>query len=442
MTCLLLWQSGGAAFAEPTAESGGELKQLSVEELMNVEVTSVAREPQKLLQAAASIQVITQRTFAARAPRSIPEALRLADNLEVAQINAHDWAISARGFNANLANKLLVLIDGRAVYTPLYGGVLWDVQDYLLEDIDRIEVISGPGGTLWGANAVNGVINIVTKAATDTQGTVRLSGAGATSREEQAGARYGAELAPDVSLRVYGKYTNYGDEVTSTGANAEDSWHMGRGGFRVDAQSSPQDRFTCRATSTTAPKTTATTATRGARAAISSVAGLTRARDGASMSLQLYYDHTYLSQPFAASPANPPFYSGFPAASLTDNLDTYDLDFQYHFAWGVRQQLTWGLGYRATHEADFDLSVVRFSPPVLDQALYSGFLQDEILLAPSVYLTLGSKLEHNDYTGYELEPSGRLQWNVDSATTAVGGRFPRGSHALALRPRPARAERP
>jgi len=413
LTCLLLWQCGGAAFAEPLAGTGGELKQLSVEELMNVKVTSVAKEPQKLLQAAASIQVITSEDIRRSGATSIPEALRLADNLQVARINAHDWAISARGFNANLANKLLVLIDGRAVYTPLYGGVLWDVEDYLLEDIDRIEVISGPGGTLWGANAVNGVINIVTKAATDTQGPYAFGGGGNEPRA-QAGARYGAELAPDVSLRVYGKYTNYGDEVMGTGANAEDSWHMGRGGFRLDAQSSPQDRFTLQGDLYNGTENNGGNGDAG-RSGGNILGRWTHTRtDGASMSLQLYYDHTHLSQPFAASPANPPYYGGFPAASLTDSLDTYDLDFQYHFAWGVRQQLTWGLGYRATHEADFDLSVVRFSPPVLDQALYSGFLQDEILLAPSVYLTLGSKLEHNDYTGYEAEPSAHLQWNVDS----------------------------
>src|SRR6185437_8201053 len=137
------------------------------------------------------------------------------------------------------------------------------------------------------------------------------------------------------------------------------------------------------------------------------------AATGASMSLQVYYDHTYLSQPFPAAPPAPPYFSGFPAASLTDALDTGDVDFQYHFGWGVRQNLTWGLGFRATHEVDRDLSIVRFSPPALDQSLYSGFLQDEILLAERVYLTVGSKLEHNDYTGFEVEPSLRLQWNLD-----------------------------
>src|SRR5579864_2123417 len=158
------------AEADGAASSIGELKQLNVEDLMNVQVTSVARHAERLIEAASAIQVITQEDIRRSGATTIPEVLRLADNLQVAQKNSHDWAISARGFNTALANKLLVMIDGRTVYTPLFSGVFWDVQDYLLEDLDRIEVISGPGGTLWGANAVNGVINIVTKSATETRG--------------------------------------------------------------------------------------------------------------------------------------------------------------------------------------------------------------------------------------------------------------------------------
>jgi iron complex outermembrane receptor protein len=327
----------------------------------------------------------------------------------VAQINSHDWAISARGFNANLANKLLVLIDGRAVYTPLYGGVLWNVQDYLLADIDRIEVISGPGGTLWGANAVNGVINIITKSANNSQGYYLETAAG-KEPQDQVGARYGAQLASDAYLRVYGKFTGRGDEVTASGASGQDASHVGRGGFRMDLGTERADQFTLQG----------------------DVYGGTEEFDGAgdyqlsganilgrwtrvlsidtSMSLQLYFDHTYLSQPYAASPPTPVF-TGFPASALTDNLDTYDLDFQYHCRWGLRQGIVWGMGYRGTRELDQDASLVRFLPNALNQSLYSGFLQDEIELARSVTLTAGSKLEHNDYTGYEVEPNVRLQWN-------------------------------
>src|SRR5712675_1435252 len=217
----------------------GELKQLNVEDLMNVEVTSVSRHPEKLLAAASAIQVITQEDIRRSGATSIPEALRLADNLQVAQKNAHDWAISARGFNTELANKLLVMIDGRSVYTPLFSGVFWNVQDYLLEDIDRIEVISGPGGTLWGANAVNGVINISSKNAKDTQGLYLEGGGGGPELKGFTGVRYGGTLAPDIYFRAYGKYFDRGNEVYANGSNATDSWNMRQGGFRIDSYRSP-----------------------------------------------------------------------------------------------------------------------------------------------------------------------------------------------------------
>lgn len=411
---LLLAQAGVAVHADTGsgAETSGELKTLSVEELMNVEVTSVAKEPQKLLRAPASIQVITAEDIRRSGATTLPEALRLADNLQVAQTSAHDWSISARGFNADLANKLLVLIDGRVVYTPLYGGVLWNVQDYLLEDIDRIEVISGPGGTLWGANAVNGVINIITKSARDTQGLYAFAAAG-NQLEEQAGARLGGKLAPDIYFRTYGKYTDEGPEVTATGANADDAWHVARGGFRLDREAGA-DQFTVQGDAYTGHETNPGTPD----AYLSGTNVLGRwthaAADDASLSLQAYYDHTYITQPYAGNPPSL-FVAGFPASALTDALDTYDLDFQDHFRWGPQQKLAWGLGYRATREANYDLAEIRFTPPVLSQALYSAFLQDEIQLAPSLYLTAGTKLEHNDYTGYEVEPSVRLQWNVDAS---------------------------
>jgi iron complex outermembrane receptor protein len=403
---------GGRVFANVSLDtsSTGALKQLSVEQLMNLEVTSVSKQPEALLQAPAAIQVITGEEIRRSGATSLPEALRLADNLEVAQESSHDWAISARGFDANLANKLLVLIDGRAVYTPLYGGVLWNVQDYLLEDIDRIEVISGPGGTLWGANAVNGVINIITKNAKDAQG-LYAEAAGGKEIQGLAGVRYGTEIAPDVYLRVYGKYTDHGDEVTEDGANANDSWHMGRGGFRLDTDSSGADKLTLQGDIYNGTEDNGAIGG-GAQSGGNVLGRWTRTLSGDSaMSLQAYFDHTYQSQPAAAS-APGPYYSGFPAASLTDTLDTYDLDFQHHFTLGDRHRVIWGLGYRATREVDEDLSIIRFASPALDQSLYSGFLQDEATLGETVHLIVGSKIEHNDYTGFEVEPNTRLQWNV------------------------------
>src|SRR5882724_6163102 len=211
LVCLLLVSSYGVTCrsALGVAQSGslsvGALKQMSIEELMNLDVTSVSKQPEPFGRAPAAIQVITEDQIRRSGASSIPEALRLADNLDVAQQNSHDWSISARGFNTALGNKLLVLVDGRTVYTPLFSGVFWNVQDYLLEDIDRIEVISGPGGTLWGANAVNGVINITSKSARDTQG-LYVEGGGGTKLKDFGGLRYGSKLSSNSTFRVYGKF--------------------------------------------------------------------------------------------------------------------------------------------------------------------------------------------------------------------------------------------
>jgi len=396
--------SASAAEIPPSAE----LSQMSLEQLMNVQVTSVSRRPQKLIQAAAAIQVITSDDIRRFGASNLPEALRLADNLEVAQINAHDWAISARGFNADLANKLLVLIDGRAVYTPLYGGVLWNVQDYPLSDIDRIEVISGPGGTLWGANAVNGVINIITKSARDTQG-LHAEAAGGNKLDDQEELRYGAEPTPGLYVRAYGQYTGRGDEVTTSGARALDAWQIGRSGFRLDDDASSRDRLTVQGDIYHGAEDAGGVGEEDLSGANILGRWTHIAPSGSSMTLQLYYDHTYLSQPY---PASPPalFYTGFPATALTDDLNTDDAQFQYQFTAGARQQFVWGLEYRATQELDQGL-FVRFLPQQLDQDLYSGFLQDQITLVPAMSLIIGSKLEHNDYTGFEVEPNVRWQWN-------------------------------
>ena len=209
---------------------------------MDIEVTSVTKEPEKLLDADSAIQVVTGDEIDRSGASSLPVAMELADNLDVAQKNSHDWAISARGFNTALGNKLLVLMDGRTLYTPLYSGVFWDVQDYLLEDIDRIEVISGPGGTLWGANAVNGVINITTKSAKETQGLYVEAGAG-SDLEYFNGVRYGGILAPGVYYRVYAKYTSTGATrclVTGTRPLTRGGWPRGDSGWMSRGRRRPR----------------------------------------------------------------------------------------------------------------------------------------------------------------------------------------------------------
>ena len=398
--------SGGQSFAQTleTNASPSALKKLSLEELMNIEVTSVAKAPEPYGQAPAALDVITGDQILRSGASSIPEALRLANNLDVAQKNSHDWAISARGFNTALANKLLVLIDGRTVYTPLFAGVFWDHQDYLLEDIDRIEVISGPGGTLWGANAVNGVINIVTKSARDTQG-LYVEGGGGSQLQDFGGARYGGVLASNVYFRVYGKYFDRDNEVFADGSDAADSWNMGQGGFRIDAEPLAQNTLTLQGDYYAGHENITT----GGRANVSGGNILGRwshtFSDENDLSLQLYYDRTHLVDPIPANPFEP-------AGTLTDDLDTYDLDFQHRFHLGGHNYLVWGLGYRFTHEVDQNAPALAFLPPTLNHNLFSGFVQDEIMLLKDLSFTLGTKVEHNDYTGFEEEPSGRLQWNA------------------------------
>jgi len=406
MVVLVIFTDHSFAQTQETNSSPSALKKMSLEELMNLDVTSVAKEPEPYGQAPAAIDVITGDEIQRSGASSIPEALRLADNLDVAQKNSHDWAISARGFNTALANKLLVLIDGRTVYTPLFAGVFWDQQDYLMEDIDRIEVISGPGGTLWGANAVNGVINITTKDAKDTQG-LYVEGGGGSELRDFGGVRYGGMLASNVYYRVYGKYLDRSDEVLPDGSDASDSWRIGQGGFRMDDEAAADNHFTVQGDFYLGGENVTT----GGDAHTDGGNILGRwahtFSDDSDMSLQLYYDRTHLTDPIPANPV-----TAEPAGILTDDLDTYDLDFQHRFRLGARNHFVWGFGYRFTHEVDQNAPALEFLPPTLDQNLFSGFAQDEIKLVENLFLTLGTKMEHNDYTGFEFEPSARLQWNV------------------------------
>jgi iron complex outermembrane receptor protein len=386
--------------------STARLKSMSVEELMDVEVTSVSRRPEKLSETASAIQVITREDIRRSGATTLPEALRLASNLQVAQKNAHDWGISARGFNTELSNKLLVLVDGRTVYTPLYSGVFWNAQDYLLDDVERIEVVSGPGGALWGANAVNGVINITTRNARDTQG-LTLEAGGGTELRQLAGFRYGGTLSSDLSYRVYAKHFERDDSVLDGGNDASDAWRMTQGGFRADAAPTEQTLFTVQGDVYGTDEQVA--AGNDARLSGANILGRWSQSysPDAGLSLQAYYDHTRLSLPTASNPFAP-------AGVFTDALDTYDLDFQHHFALSSRQQLVWGLGYRFTHDEVTAAPTLAFLPPRLDHHLFSAFVEDQIQLQQDVFLTLGSKVEHNDYTGFEYEPNVRLQWNYAS----------------------------
>jgi iron complex outermembrane receptor protein len=363
---------------------------------MEIEVTSVSKRAEKLSEAASAIQVITGEDIRRSGATSIPEALRLASNLQVAQVDSRQWAITARGFNGTTANKLLVLIDGRTVYTPLYAGVFWDAQDTLLEDIEQIEVISGPGATLWGANAVNGVINVTTKRARDTPGLL-LEGGGGSELRYFGGLRYGGMMTSNLHYRVYGKYFDRDSAVFSNGREATNDWRMGQGGFRVDWDPSDANLFTVQGDFYGGwgeqPNTSDLSMSGG------NVIGRWShtISESSDFGVQFYYDRTHRNIP----------------GTFEEDLDTYDLDFQHRFALGERHDVVWGLGYRLIEDDVENSASLAFLPAEVSRQWFSAFAQDEIALVKDrLHLTLGTKIEHNDYTGFEFQPSGRLAWNA------------------------------
>ena len=394
LMALVLGACTGGALAQGTANvTPGELKKLSLEQLLNIEVTSVSRRPEKLSDVASAIQVITQEDIHRSGATSLPEALRLASNLQVAQVDSSQWAISARGFNNTLANKLLVMIDGRAIYTPLYAGVFWDVQNVLLEDIDRIEVVSGPGGTLWGANAVNGVINIVTKSAKDTQGLL-VTGGGGSSLRDFGALRYGGAVGTNFFYRLYGQHFDRNNSVFANGTDAPDQWDMTQGGFHTDWYPSDANTLTVQGDFYAGTERGALGDTR-----VDGQNALGRWTHGFSeeseLQVQMYFDRTWRDIP----------------NQLAEDLKTYDFDVQHRFALGERQTIVYGLGYRLMQDRLQNSPAISFLPPKRNLQLVSGFAQDEITLADErLKFTLGTKLEHNDFSGWEVQPSARVAW--------------------------------
>jgi iron complex outermembrane receptor protein len=390
--------SSSAASTQPTT-----FKDYGLEQLMDLEVTSVTRSPEKLSETASAIQVISGEDIQHSGASTLPEALRLAPNLQVAQVNASQWAISARGFDNVLSDKLLVMIDGRTVYTPLYAGVFWDVQNVMLEDVERIEVVSGPGGTLWGANAMNGVINVISKSSKDTQGLYSTFSSGSTVKDSGA-IRYGGQLDHDLSFRVYGERFDLAHTDLLNGSDAHDNWYMNQGGFRmdwdpdVDSVTVQGDAYDGRPD----PDGNSPVTAKGGNVIAKWKRPLSETAD---FQLQYYYDWTWRD-----------FNNGF-----TERVNTDDVDFQNRFQFTPFQEITWGAGYRLMDDTEADLPLFGFHPSQLDLHLYSGFVQDEITLWKKyLKLTVGSKFEHNDYTGYDAEPSGRLSWTPSERMTFWG----------------------
>lgn len=417
MSVLIGWSSSlptaHAANHVPTPDPGEELTELPLEQLMAIEVTSVARQAQPLAQAAAAVFVLTDEDIRRSGVTSIPEALRMVPGLQVARIDAHRWAISSRGFNNEFANKLLVLIDGRSVYTPLYSGVFWDMQDTVLEDIDRIEVIRGPGAALWGANAVNGVINIITKKAKDTQGVLAVVGTG-TEERGFATLRYGGSLGQDTHFRIYGKHFERDDFARTDGSPAADSWRNLRTGLRLDSTLSARDSVTVQGdyySGSAGQEFNEPTLTPPYnhhlldRMDFYGGNALTRWKhefaNNSSLVVQAYYDRTARE-----------------GRTFNEHRDIVDLDVQHAFAWGERQHIVWGAGYRFSRDEIVSTPAIAIIPPSRGVSIFSGFLQDEITLIPNrLSFIAGTKIEHNDFTGFVVQPNGRVRWTPTDRLT-------------------------
>lgn len=383
-----------AAEALPQGDRAARLKQLSLEELMAIEVTSASRFPRPVAETPAAISVITREDLRRSGVRTLPDALRLATGVHVAQFDSRTWSVGARGMNASTSNKMLVMIDGRSVYTPLFSGVFWDVQDYLLADVDRIEVIRGPGAALWGANAVNGVVNIVTETAAETQGGLVQVGGG-TEHEGFGALRWGGAMGSG-HYRVYGTVEERDGLVFADGRDARDDLRLAQGGFRGDFATGPDgvltlqgDAYDGRIGHPVRDTTDVDGGNLGAR--WRRVLG-----EGSDLEVSAYYDRTYRRVP----------------AQFEETRSTYDLELQHHLRRG-RHDLVWGGGYRSSEDRVTDSAVLAWVPPRDTLWIANLFVQDEIELVPELRVTLGTKLEEQATMDLEVQPSVRLAWSPE-----------------------------
>ncbi len=396
--------------AANSGTTGGRLTQVSLEQLGEIEVTTASKVPVKAIRTPAAIYVVTQEDIRRSGATSIPEALRFVPGVEVARIDSNTWSLGMRGFGSSLSRSVLVLIDGRSVYTPLFAGVYWQVQDTLLEDVERIEVIRGPGGTIWGANAVNGVINIITKNAKDTRGMLVSTGGGNVD-QGFANFRYGAGNGESLNYRIYGKTFTRGPEFHPD-RHQFDDWRMGQVGFRADWDPHKHDTLTLQGDLYNGDA--------GQRVGINSYSPPYMANveqnaelgggnllgrwkrvlgEGSDIQLQTYYDRTNRTQ-----------------ANFAESRDTFDIDLVHRFALPYRQDFLWGAGVRlSSGNTTQVLPTLAFTPNHFTEKLYSALVQDEVaLVSNKLSLTFGSKFLHNSYSGFEVEPGARVLWTPSS----------------------------
>ncbi len=407
LVCLVCLQPLSLMASEDVTD---DLTALSLEELMEIKVFSVAKKPQKLSETAAAIFVITAEDLRRSGVTSIPEALRMVPGLQVSRLNSNRWAVTSRGFNGRYSNKLLVLIDGRSVYTPLFSGVFWETRDTLLEDIDRIEVIRGPGASLWGANAVNGVINIITKTAKDTQGTLLNGGVG-TEEQGFVSFRHGGKMGDKGHWRFYGKYFNRDSTVFPSGEDGFDDWDMFRAGFRADFEPSGKDTLTLSGdihngdvgsqfdlTSLVPPYSQTVKVDTLVSGGYLLGRWAHEVSESSDTVFQFFYDRTYRSN------------------IVADTVEeTIDLDFQHRFRLLGRHEVSWGIGYRYNRVG---LDRLTFQEGKPEDHILSGFVQGEFgLLRDQLGLVLGSKFEQNEFTGFEVQPTAKMIWEVAERNT-------------------------
>jgi len=413
--CLLLLVLGITGLITPAARaenpesaqtSSADLAEWTLEDLMNLEVTSVSKKKEQRREAAAAVYVITAEDIRRSDASSLPELLRRVPGLYVARLDANKWAITARGFNGRFANKLLVLVDGRSIYTPLFSGVLWEQQDVVLENIERIEIVRGTGGTLWGANAANGVINITTKQARDTQGGL-LSLMHGTDADVVGVMRYGARITEDAHYRLSLKYADRNESDFPSGAEAHDFWETHSLSFRVDLAPAPQDAAVVEGAlydvdqgSTFDLAYPYLPFSRSVDALSENKGGHLLLRwqrefpDGSEMSVQAYYDRAVQGD-----------------FSLYELRSVYDMEFQYRLAVGERHDIVCGSGFRYSEDCLTDSYWIGIEPERRCDRLYNVFLQDEMsFLDNRLRLTLGTKFEYNDYSGFEFQPSVHAAW--------------------------------
>ncbi len=395
-----------AADTNPASNSSDDLAELTLEQLINVKVTSVAKEQTDLFTSPAAISVVTSDDIRRLGIASLPEALRLVPGMDVAQIDANEWAVSARGFNGEFGRDLLVLIDGRTVYSPSSAGVYWNSQDVVMEDLDRIEVIRGPGATMWGANAVDGVINIISKSAKETQGLLVSSSVG-NVEQDSATVRYGGELVSNLYYRVYAKRSDVSDFTDSSGKAAGDAWNYTQGGFRADWEPPSQNVFTLQGdyyyseagkpselVSLAPPSVSLITDTEFNQGGNILGRWTRDFSDSAQLTLQTYFDHVEQSDGYGI-----------------EHLNTYDIDLQDRFSLGSWNDFVCGTGYRYQDAEDTPSFELTWTPRTQHIRLFNIFGQDDIKVVPDrLHLILGTKFEDNSLVQWEIEPNGRLLW--------------------------------